>query len=241
MKNDCLTSTMPSTFADARAQWDRVVRRRSFLRGLGVMGAALPITALSGIDASAAVSGGRTLTHGDASVLRFLAAAELLESDLWTQYNELGGVSGGNAAYVAALQNLDGDMPQYITDNTDDELSHAAFLNAYLHAHGADPRRPGRVPHAPRQPGHRLRPLGPAHQPAEARRGHELVQRAIAAAGTPTWGGTFAQAVAIHDEPADPPERHRHPSRRAAAEPARHDRGAPHAGDREHRRVSTSR
>jgi len=96
------------------------------------MGAALPVTALSGIDASAAVSSGRTLTHGDAAILRFLAAAELLESDLWTQYSELGGVGGGNAAYVAALQNLDGDMPQYITDNTDDELSHAAFLNAYL-------------------------------------------------------------------------------------------------------------
>jgi hypothetical protein len=38
-----------------------------------------------------------------------------------------------------ALQNLDGDMPQYITDNTDDELSHAAFLNAYLVSHGAEP------------------------------------------------------------------------------------------------------
>jgi len=30
-------------------------------------------------------------------------------------------------------------MPQYITDNTDDELSHAAFLNAYLMSHGAEP------------------------------------------------------------------------------------------------------
>ena len=33
---------------------------------------------------------------------------------------------------MAALSNLDGDMPQYISDNTDDEISHAAFLNAYL-------------------------------------------------------------------------------------------------------------
>ena len=71
-------------------------------------------------------------SQGDAAILRFLAAAELIESDLWQQYNELGGVNGGNPAYMAALSNLDGDMPQYISDNTDDELSHAAFLNAYL-------------------------------------------------------------------------------------------------------------
>ena len=68
-----------------------------------------------------------------------------MESDLWTQYNELGGATApndgapnvGNPPYKLALQNLDGDMPQYITDNNDDELSHAAFLNAYLLAHGA--------------------------------------------------------------------------------------------------------
>jgi hypothetical protein len=66
-----------------------------------------------------------------------LAAVELIEADLWQQYNELGGVNGGNSAYIAALQNLDGDMPQYIADNTDDELSHAAFLNAYLVSKGA--------------------------------------------------------------------------------------------------------
>jgi hypothetical protein len=79
------------------------------------------------------------VTKGDVAILRFLAAAELIESDLWTQYTELGGVNGGNAAYIAALQNLDSDMPQYISDNTDDELSHAAFLNAYLKSKGAQP------------------------------------------------------------------------------------------------------
>jgi hypothetical protein len=79
------------------------------------------------------------LSGGDVAILRLLAAVELIESDLWQQYNELGGVNGGNGAYMAALQNLDGDMPQYIADNTDDELSHAAFLNAYLHSKGAPP------------------------------------------------------------------------------------------------------
>ncbi len=87
-------------------------------------------------------SGG--LTPGDAALLRFAAAAEILESDFWVQYNELGGVrdsevpgGSGSAAYTAALQVLDGDMPQYIHDNTDDEITHFTFLNAYLASKGA--------------------------------------------------------------------------------------------------------
>lgn len=91
-------------------------------------------------------SSGR-LTKGDADLLRFAAWAEIVESDLWTQYNELGGATKpndgplnvGNPPYKLALQNFDSDMPQYITDNNDDELSHAAFLNAYLNSHGAEP------------------------------------------------------------------------------------------------------
>jgi hypothetical protein len=96
--------------------------------------------------AQEATSAGK-LTKGDADLLRFAAWAEVVESDLWTQYNELGGATKpndglsnvGNPAYMAALQNLDSDMPQYISDNTDDELSHAAFLNAYLQSKGAEP------------------------------------------------------------------------------------------------------
>lgn len=125
----------------------RAIRRRSFLQGLGVATAAIPAGALlpAGVlftekqaHAEQSESRGR-LSRGDAAILRFLAAAEIIESDLWTQYNELGGANGGNPAYIAALENLDGDMPQYITDNTDDELSHAAFLNAYLKSKGEQP------------------------------------------------------------------------------------------------------
>src|SRR6266542_7158935 len=86
------------------------------------------------------------LTRGDAALLRFAAAAEILETDFWVQYNELGGVQdsevpggSGNAAYTAALAVLDEDMAQYIHDNTDDEFTHQNFLNAYLVAHGAAP------------------------------------------------------------------------------------------------------
>jgi hypothetical protein len=120
---------------DVRAAWQKVVGRRSFLKGVGAAGvAAVPGSALF---ASEAMARSSSITANDAAILRFLAAVELIESDLWVQYNELGGVKGGNSAYMAALSNLDADMPQYISDNTDDELSHAAFLNAYLRSKGA--------------------------------------------------------------------------------------------------------
>src|SRR5260370_6614671 len=146
----CTSSSEPSPLSlteDASEKFARVVRRRSFLKGMSMATAALPAAALlpagalfteAKAHASEREHGGK-LSRGDVAILRFLAAAELIESDLWVQYNELGGVNGGNPAYIAALQNLDGDMPQYITDNTDDELSHAAFLNAYLMSRGAEP------------------------------------------------------------------------------------------------------
>ena len=86
------------------------------------------------------------LDKGDAAILRFLAAAEILETDLWQQYNELGGIQdsevpggSGSKRYTEALEVLDEDMPQYIHDNTEDELTHFTFLNAYLEARGAEP------------------------------------------------------------------------------------------------------
>ena len=86
------------------------------------------------------------LPRGDAAILRFLAAIEIIETDLWIQYAELGGfqvtkdvpgLKGGNPLYTDALSILDGDMAQYITDNTDDEISHQAFINEYLASKGA--------------------------------------------------------------------------------------------------------
>jgi hypothetical protein len=133
---------------DLSEKWNRVVARRSFLKGMGVAGAAAVPGTAAVLAPSAAARESSSLTDGDVAILRFLAAAEIIESDLWEQYTELGGVpsdgespgvpsGGGNAAYVGALKQIDGDMPQYITDNTDDEFSHAAFINAYLKAHGA--------------------------------------------------------------------------------------------------------
>jgi hypothetical protein len=118
--------------------------RRSFLRNLGI-GAALfaPGAALLSGSGKALASDGREndernrhLTRGDVAILQLLAAAELIETDLWQQYNELGGVESPESGYRAGLEILDGDQPQYVSDNTDDEVSHAAFLNAYLRSKG---------------------------------------------------------------------------------------------------------
>src|SRR6202022_2029582 len=113
--------------------------RRSFLRRLG-LGAALlaPGAALFSASGKALAAGksNQKLTRGDVAILQLLAATEIIEADLWQQYKELGGVDAPNTGYTAALQILDGDQPQYIADNTDDEFSHAAFLNAYLKSKG---------------------------------------------------------------------------------------------------------
>lgn len=118
------------------------VQRRSFLKGIGVAGAALSAGSLLATvgETEAQAQSPKSLTPGDAAILRFLAAAELLETDLWQQYAELGGVTAGKQnPYQKALQKLDGDGSQYITSNTLDELSHAQFLNAYLLSKGAEP------------------------------------------------------------------------------------------------------
>ena len=117
--------------------------RRSFLGTGALVGAGTIGAGLLGHISTARASGG--LTAGDAAMLRFAAAAEILESDFWLQYNELGGIQdsevqggSGNPAYTAALSVLDGDMDQYIHDNTEDEFTHQNFLNSYLASKGAD-------------------------------------------------------------------------------------------------------
>ena len=113
--------------------------RRSFLKRIGLGGATalLPVGGwlASGVAAKADSHGGR-IPPGDAAILRFLAAAEILETDLWQQYNEL---ALGNAAFQQALQVLDGDMPTYVNQNTRNEFTHQDFINAYLVAKGVTP------------------------------------------------------------------------------------------------------
>ncbi len=111
--------------------------RRSFLGRLGLSGAALVPAGgwfICGTTAKADSFGGGRLSRGDAAILRFLAAAEIIETDLWQQYTEL---ALGNEAFQVGLGALDEDMPTYVNQNTRDELSHENFLNAYLQSKGA--------------------------------------------------------------------------------------------------------
>src|SRR5690348_131582 len=137
---------------DQHLGWKTPLDRRAFVKdGLVTAGAATMASTLvahaPAFAQSAEDKEGRSgrLIPGDAAILRFLAAAEILETDLWQQYNELGGIQDkevpggtGSPAYTAALAVLDEDMAQYIHDNTEDELTHEVFINAYLASKGAD-------------------------------------------------------------------------------------------------------
>ncbi|MEO8726957.1 MAG: twin-arginine translocation signal domain-containing protein [Acidobacteriaceae bacterium] len=125
--------------------------RRSFLKNgaLAVGAATVGLELLSGGHVFGQEQGAQPngdLTKGDIAILRFLQAVEQIEADLWLQYSELGGTQdteitsgSGNPLYTAAVEILDTDMAQYIHDNTDDELSHVAFLGAYLESKGVEP------------------------------------------------------------------------------------------------------
>jgi hypothetical protein len=144
----------------------RPANRRSFLKngalGVGAVAGVGLLRNGSLVYAGQNENSGPAITKGDIAILTFLSALEQVEADLWIQYAELGGptpqvpgaegLSGidltlnGKAintglapGYVTALQVLDGDMPQYIADNTDDEISHHRFLNNYLQSKGAAP------------------------------------------------------------------------------------------------------
>jgi len=131
---------------------ERAASRRSFLKKSVVAGAVATVGAGilgSGLPAFAQQTSSAALSKGDIAILRFLAAAELIESDLWIQYAELGGIGNNSPIevdpnqplnpYQVALSNLDSDGPQYVASNTLDEVSHATFLNAYLESRGAEP------------------------------------------------------------------------------------------------------
>src|ERR1700675_393292 len=139
----------------AGSDMKRSTNRRAFLTtgmvaaGAATMGASL----LPGTSAAFSGEGDSApITKGDIAILTFLSALEQVEADLWIQYAELGGAtnqgkspidvpfkSGLAPDYITGLLVLDGDMPQYISDNTDDEISHHRFLNNYLQSKGAKP------------------------------------------------------------------------------------------------------
>jgi hypothetical protein len=138
------------TMKDAGNVFKSGTNRRTFLKsGTAAVGAATAAGMVipGKLFAREDDDDGARLTGGDIAILRLLSAAEQIEADLWQQYSELGGtqdgevsgINGGNPIYTGALELLDGDMAQYVHDNTDDEISHHAFLNNYLASKGVDP------------------------------------------------------------------------------------------------------
>jgi len=154
------TTTMP-TVEEVSSHEKALVNRRSFMRHSLVAGAAATVGTgiLANSNFALAQGDSGKLTKEDVAILQFLAAAEIIESDLWLQYQELGGVqddevatlasklipgypakaTGGNPLYMQDLLPLDSDMSQYIHDNTEDELTHEVFINEYLASKGAEP------------------------------------------------------------------------------------------------------
>ncbi len=200
--------------------------RRSFLKALGFAGAGVAASlgivpsAAASVWSSAAQSGAGAsgqsgspfaaaaaearrrskLTRGDADILRFLVAAELVETDLWQQYAEL---ALNNAPFRTALNNLDEDMTQYVSDNFDDELSHAEFLNAYLISQGERPLNLDAF---------RTLPSSPASGAAQIGRLTNLTALTVdtswwiryRSTGNPDFGDTFPQLINIVNRTAIP-------------------------------------
>src|SRR6266566_4491006 len=185
--------------------------RRSFLgkglvvAGAGVIGAgagAIGTGLLANGLPAFAQEGSGSLTRGDVAILRLLAAVEILESDLWQQYNELGGIQdsevpggSGSAAYIKALQVLDGDMSQYIHDNTEDEFSHMAFINAYLASQGADPVNLDKFRTLPSSKATGAQHIGRLTNLMQLTVDTSWWTRYRSRTQNPDLGGTFAQAI----------------------------------------------
>src|SRR5438128_3631664 len=175
----------------------RKVGRRFFMKSLALGGASvLPVGAAL---ARGGTQGQNSITQGDAAILRFLAAAEILETDFWQQYMEFANLDG---PYKQALETIDEDMPSYVTQNTNDEFSHQAFLDAFLvKMH----KRPVNL-----EP-FRTLPSSPA-APAQTRRLTNLMHLNVdtswylryRSSGNPDFGDTFGQVVNIVDRPAIP-------------------------------------
>jgi len=199
-------ATQTSTEGPVVAQDDEStggISRLSFL-ATGVA-AGVGATLLGPLGRSAAAladPGNGGLTKGDAAILRFLAAAELIEADLWQQYNELGGIQdaqvpggSGSPRYVSALEVLDEDMSQYIHDNTHDEVSHFTFINAYLTSRGADPVNLDRFRHLPSSKATGAQQIGRLTNLTELTVDTSWWTKYRSSTKNPDFGDTFPQAV----------------------------------------------
>jgi hypothetical protein len=104
---------------------------------------------------------------------------------------------------MLALENLDGDMPQYISDNTDDERSHAAFLNAYLRSQGAMSVNLDRFRTLPSSKATGAKQIGRLTNLKSLNVDTSWYTR-YRSTKNPDFGASFPQAVHIQNQPAIP-------------------------------------
>jgi len=173
--------------------------RRSFVKYLALGGSTLLPAGLALADHKNSQPLGGRISDGDAAILRFLAAAEILETDLWQQYTEFADLAG---PYSSALETIDDNMPTYIDQNTIDEFSHQDFLNAFLVKMRRQPvnLEPFRTLSSS--------PVAPVQSPRLTNLMHLNVDTSwflrYRSSGNPDFGDTFGQAVDIVDRPAIP-------------------------------------
>jgi hypothetical protein len=172
--------------------------RRSFVKRLALGGAAmLPISTIFA-DRDDTLRR-NSIAEGDADILRFLAAAEILETDLWQQYTEFANV---DSPYTDALEAIDDDMPSYIEQNTNDEVSHQAFLNAFLVKMHKQPVNLEQFRTLPSSP------VAPVQTPRLTNLMHLNVDTSwylrYRSTGNPDFGVTFGQVVDIVNRPSIP-------------------------------------
>ncbi len=191
-----LTATEGATH-DTGLDDDRCTRRSFLAQGaIASAAAVLPIGALVDAARPASAPGRQTaLSTGDAAILRFLAAAELLETDAWQQYNEL---ANGNPRYMRALQNIDADMPPYVSQNTVDEFTHADFLNAFLVSQGVQPVNLDAFRTLPSSPATGAEQIGRLTNLMHLNVDTSWYTR-YRSSGNPDFGDTFPQIVTIVD------------------------------------------
>jgi hypothetical protein len=178
------------------------ISRRSFLATGAAVGVGASLGPLGKSAVAFADRGRFGLTRADASILRFLAAAELIEADLWQQYNELGGIQdsqvpggSGSKPYTEALEVIDDDMAQYIHDNTQDEYTHFEFINAYLESRGAEPANLDRFRHLPSSTATGAQNIGRLTNLTELTIDTSWYTRYRSATKNPDFGDTFPPAV----------------------------------------------
>lgn len=175
------------------------IGRRSFVKGLAVASALVVPMGQAFADDNRNKHNQTGITNGDADILRFLAAAELIETDLWQQYEEFALV---DSPYADALEVIDDDMPSYIAQNTNDEFSHENFLNAFLvkhHQRPVDLERFRTLPSSPVAPTQVKRLTNLMHLNVDT--SWYLRYRSEE---NPDLGATFPQVVTIANRPAIP-------------------------------------